>query len=141
MERTIIHMTLHFLVPFMVAKTAWKENWLFPFITMALTIAVDFDHLLADPIFDPNRCGLGFHPLHSWPAIAVYLVAIFSSRLRIVTLGLLIHMELIVCGYADEFSYFLSLLFLTKQVLHVCNFAKGVYPPLYICVSIFVNRQ
>ena len=94
MERTIIHMTLHFLVPFMIAKTAWKGNWLFPFIIMALTIAVDFDHLLADPIFDPNRCGLGFHPLHSWPSIAVYLVTIFSSRLRIVALGLLIHMGL-----------------------------------------------
>ena len=94
MERTIIHMTLHFLVPFMVAKTVWKENWFSPFIIMALTIAVDFDHLLADPIFDPNRCGLGFHPLHSWPAIAVYFVAIFSSRLRIVALGLLIHMGL-----------------------------------------------
>ena len=87
-------MILHFLVPFMVAKTAWKENWLFLFIIMVLTIAVDFDHLLADPIFDPNRCGLGFHPLHSWPAIAVYLVSIFSSRLRIVALGLLIHMGL-----------------------------------------------
>ena len=108
MERTIVHMILHFLVPSMVAKTAWKENWLFPFIIMVLTIAVDFDHLLADPIFDPNRCGLGFHPLHSWPAIAVYLVAIFSPRLLIVTLGLLIQMELIVCGYADELSYFLS---------------------------------
>jgi len=92
MERTIIHMILHFLVPLMVAKTVWKENWFPPFIIMALTIAVDFDHLLADPIFDPNRCVLGFHPLHSWPAIAVYLVAIFSSRLLIVALGLLIHM-------------------------------------------------
>ena len=61
---------------------------------MALTFAVDFDRLLAEPVFDPNRCSLGFHPLHSWPAIAVYLVAIFSSRLRIVALGLLIHMGL-----------------------------------------------
>ena len=26
-------------------------------------------------------------------------------------------------------------------MLHVCNFAKGVYPTLYICVSIFANRQ
>ena len=95
MERTIIHMTLHFLVPFMVAKTVWKKNWFSPFIIMALTIAVDFDHLLADPIFDPNRCGLGFHPLHSWPAIAVYLAAIFSPHLRIVTLGLRIHMNLL----------------------------------------------
>ena len=75
---------------------------------MVLTIAVDFDNLLADPIFDPNRSGLGFHPLHGWPAIAVYRIAIFSPCLRIVTLGLLIHMELIVCGYADELSYFLS---------------------------------
>ena len=75
---------------------------------MLLTIAVDFDHLLADPIFDSNRCGFGFHPLHGWPAIAVCLVAIFSHHLRIVTLGLLIHMELIVCGYADALSYFLS---------------------------------
>ncbi len=61
---------------------------------MLLTIAVDFDHLLADPIFDPNCYGLGFHPLHGWPAIAVYLVAIFLPRLRIVALGLLIHMGL-----------------------------------------------
>ena len=108
---------------------------------MLLTIVVDFDPLLADPIFDPNRCDLGFHPPHAWPAIAAYLVAIFSPSLWIVTLDLLIHMELIVCGYADELSYFLSKLFLTKQVLHVCNFAKGVYPTLYICVSIFANRQ
>ena len=61
---------------------------------MILTMMVDLDHLLADPIFDPDRCGIGFHPLHSWPAIAVYLVAIFSSRLRIIALGLLIHMVL-----------------------------------------------
>ena len=62
MERSIIHMIFHFLVPFMVAKAAWKENWLRPFMIMVLTMAVDLDHLLADPIFDPNRCGLGFHP-------------------------------------------------------------------------------
>ena len=66
------------------------------------------NHRTHDPIFDPNRCGLGFHQLHSCPAIAVYLVAIFSPRLRIVTLGLLIHIELIVCEYADELSYSLS---------------------------------
>ena len=61
---------------------------------MVLTVAVDFDHFLADPILDPNYYVFDFHTLHSWPAIAVYLVAIFSSRLRIVALGLLIHMVL-----------------------------------------------
>ena len=52
MARSIIHIILHFLVPFMVAKAGWQENWLRPFIVMALTMAVDLDHLLADPIFD-----------------------------------------------------------------------------------------
>ena len=61
---------------------------------MALTFALDFDHLLAEPVFDPNRCSLGFHPLHSWPAIGIYLVSLFSSRLRIIAIGLLIHMVL-----------------------------------------------
>ena len=54
MERSIIHIILHFLVPFIVAKTAWRELWLRPFIIMALTLAVDFDHLLAEPVFDPH---------------------------------------------------------------------------------------
>ena len=94
MERSIIHMILHFLVPFMVAKAAWKEKWLRPFLIMVLTMAVDLDHLLADIIFDPNRCGLGFHPLHSWPAIVVYLVLLLSQRFRILALGLMIHMLL-----------------------------------------------
>ena len=94
MERSIIHIILHFLVPFIVAKTAWREQWLTPFIIMALTFAVDFDHLLAEPVFDPNRCSIGFHPLHSWPAIGIYLVSLFSSRLRIFAIGLLIHMAL-----------------------------------------------
>ena len=94
MERSIIHIILHFLVPFIVAKTVWRELWLRPFIVMALTIVVDFDHLLAEPVFDPDRCSLGFHPLHSWPAIGIYLVSLFSSRLRIFAIGLLIHMAL-----------------------------------------------
>jgi len=94
MERSIIHIILHFLVPFIVAKTVWKEQWLWPFIIMALTLVIDFDHLLAEPVFDPNRCSLGFHPLHSWPAIGIYLVSLFSPRLRIIAIGLLIHLIL-----------------------------------------------
>ena len=94
MERSIIHIILHFLVPYIVAKTTWRELWLRPFIIMALTFAVDFDHLLAEPVFDPNRCSLGFHPLHSWPAIGIYLVSLFSPSLRIIAIGLLIHLAL-----------------------------------------------
>ncbi len=94
MESTILHVILHFLVPLAVAKTVWRKKWIRPFLIMATTIVVDLDHLLADPIFDPNRCSINVHPLHSWPAIIVYLVCLLSPNLRIVSLGLLIHMAL-----------------------------------------------
>ena len=89
-----MHVILHFFVPFVVAKTFWREKWSRPFLIMALTIAVDLDHLLAEPIFDPNRCSIGTHPLHSCPAIGVYLACLLSPHLRIAALGLLIHMAL-----------------------------------------------
>lgn len=78
---------------------------------MLTTTAVDLDHLLADPIYDPERCSIGFHPLHSLPALAVYL-ALFALPLivrrridpslggpagrvvHLAGLGLLIHMVL-----------------------------------------------
>ena len=94
MESTILHVILHFLVPLAVAKMVWRKKWIRPFLIMAITIVVDLDHLLADPIFDPNRCSINVHPLHSWPAIIVYLVCLLSPNLRIVSLGLLIHIAL-----------------------------------------------
>ena len=94
MERIILHVILHIFVPFAVAKTVWREKWIRPFLIMAITIAVDLDHLLADPIFDLNRCSINIHPLHSWPAICVYLAGLLSPHLRIAALGLLIHMAL-----------------------------------------------
>ena len=78
----------------MVAKICWRENWVRLFIIMMWTITVDLDHLLSNPIFDPNRCSLGFHTLHSWPAILVYLAGLLTPLVRIVASGLLIHMVL-----------------------------------------------
>ncbi len=89
-----IHLVLHFLVPFLTSKKVWHENWKTPFYIMMATMIVDLDHLLADPIFEPGRCGIGFHPLHSWPAIGLYALAFFHPKFRIVALGLLIHMGL-----------------------------------------------
>ena len=59
---------------------------------MLATMLVDLDHLLADPMFDPTRCSIGFHPLHSYYAIAIYLLMVFFPRLRIIAVGLLFHM-------------------------------------------------
>ena len=94
MESTILHVILHFFLPLVVAKAVWQGKWIRPFLIMAITIAVDLDHLLADPIFDPTRCSINTHPLHSWPAIVFYLACLLSPNLRIVALGLLIHIAL-----------------------------------------------
>lgn len=53
---------------------------------------VDVDHLFATPIFDPDRCSIGFHPLHSYWAIAVYVALLFFKKTRIIAVGLLFHM-------------------------------------------------
>ena len=60
---------------------------------MILTMIVDLDHLLADPIYQVDRCSINFHPLHSYYAISVYLVMAFLQRpLNIIGIGLLLHM-------------------------------------------------
>ena len=60
---------------------------------MLLTMIVDLDHLLANPIYQADRCSINFHPLHSYYAIAVYIIMIFSRRpFSIVGIGLLLHM-------------------------------------------------
>ena len=94
MIRPIAHLMLHFIVPGIVARFSFPERWKRAWLIMALTIIVDFDHLLADPIYDPNRCSIGFHPLHSYPAILIYLVLTMLTKTRLIGLGLLIHMAL-----------------------------------------------
>ncbi len=61
---------------------------------MMTTMLVDIDHLLATPIYDPQRCSIGFHPLHSLPAILAYLALISPKKTRLIGLGLIIHMIL-----------------------------------------------
>ena len=56
-------------------------------------MVVDFDHLLATPIFQENRCSIGFHYLHTHYAIAGYTVLLlFPYPARIIAIGLLLHM-------------------------------------------------
>ena len=59
---------------------------------MVLTMVVDLDHLLASPVYDPNRCSIDFHPLHSYPAIFLYLIIAAFPKSRLIGLGLLLHM-------------------------------------------------
>jgi len=63
-------------------------------MVMLLGLLIDLDHLLADPVFDPNRCSVGFHPLHSWVAVASYVGLALHPRTRVLGVGLLIHIVL-----------------------------------------------
>lgn len=91
---SVVHLILHAAVPGAVAWLFFREQWRRAWLIMLATMVVDLDHLLADPVYDPNRCGIGFHPLHTAPAIVVYAVLALVPRTRLVGLGLVIHMAL-----------------------------------------------
>ncbi len=61
---------------------------------MAATMLVDLDHLLANPVYDPERCSIGFHPMHGLLPIALYIAICLVPKLRYVGMGLVIHMAL-----------------------------------------------
>ncbi|MBC2716984.1 MAG: hypothetical protein HF978_16900 [Desulfobacteraceae bacterium] len=94
MFRTLTHLLLHFIVPGIAARWGFKEQWKKAWAIMLATMIVDLDHLLASPVFDPNRCSIGCHPLHSVPAICLYMVLTIIPKTRIIGVGLLIHMAL-----------------------------------------------
>ena len=88
------HLALHFIVPLLVAFLFFRENLKLSYLAMMLTMFVDLDHLLASPIYDANRCSIGFHPLHQYWFIGIYLVMSFFSKTRLIGVGLIIHMSL-----------------------------------------------
>ena len=94
MLQTLVHYSLHFLFPGLLAWLFFRSFWVKGWGLMLITMAVDLDHLLATPLFDPNRCSIGFHPLHTWPAMLVYagMLLIPNKIVRILGLGLLLHM-------------------------------------------------
>jgi hypothetical protein len=94
MLRPVIHMALHVLGPAVVARFGFADRWKRAWLIMVATMLVDLDHLLATPVFDPNRCSIGFHPLHTWPAISVFVLLAAVPKTRLVGLGLVIHMAL-----------------------------------------------
>jgi hypothetical protein len=93
--QSFTHYFLHFIAIGAIAwfydKKNWKKNWLI----LLATMAVDLDHIFADPLFDPMRCGIGYHPLHSKLAILTYFLGVIFTKnkiLRLIFIGLLFHM-------------------------------------------------
>lgn len=91
--QTFIHYFLHFGFPVILAYLFFRKNWKKVALILLATMLVDVDHLLATPIFDPNRCSFGFHIFHSYYAIGLYVILLFLKRpYNIIGLGLLLHM-------------------------------------------------
>ncbi|MFV0540155.1 MAG: DUF6122 family protein [Aestuariibaculum sp.] len=91
MFQTVVHYGCHLSLPLLVAYIWFKPNWKMAFLIMISGMWIDIDHLLATPIFEPNRCSINFHPLHSYYAIAVYILLLFPKKTRLIGLGLLLH--------------------------------------------------
>jgi predicted cobalt transporter CbtA len=90
--RPVIHFSLHFLAPGLLAFVFFRNKWKKAWLIMLATMLVDADHLLATPVFNSSRCSIGFHPLHSYFAIAVYFILLSFPKTRVIATGLLLHM-------------------------------------------------
>ena len=101
MLQTFAHYGSHIFIPLLIALIWYKPKWKMAFLIMLAGMLIDLDHLLATPIFDPNRCSIGFHPLHSSFAILFYLFLLVPKKSRLVALGLVIHIiaDLVDCSF------------------------------------------
>ncbi|MDT0554729.1 DUF6122 family protein [Patiriisocius hiemis] len=89
--QTIIHYSLHFLLPGIIAWFFYREYWVKVWLLLLATMLIDLDHLLATPIFDANRCSINFHPLHKYYSLGIYILFLFFKRTRIIGIGLVLH--------------------------------------------------
>ncbi len=51
----MIHFGTHLAVPVLVAAAFYRPRWPQAAVILLATMLVDLDHLLADPIYDPER--------------------------------------------------------------------------------------
>jgi len=90
----LIHIALHFLVPALLAGILYLKKWLKSFSLLMCGLLIDVDHLLADPIYAPDRCSIGFHPLHTTIPIVLYSLLLIHPKTRLAGIGLYIHILL-----------------------------------------------
>lgn len=90
----MFHLALHFLAPAVLTGLFYRKKWKVAYLLMIVTMLVDIDHIFANPIYDPNRCSIGFHPLHELWFIGLYIALCFIPKTKLVGIGLSVHMAL-----------------------------------------------
>jgi len=125
--QTFIHYFLHFGFPILIARLCFKSDWKNVSIYFLATMLVDLDHLIANPIFKPNRCSIDFHFLHTYYAMAVYVGLLFLKRpFNLIGIGLLFHM----------LTDFIDCLFMYKAC-STCLSDSPAYPYLNFVFNLF----
>ncbi len=111
--QTIIHYSLHFIAPFFIAYFFFKSDWKKVYLILLATMVIDLDHLLANPIFQPDRCSIGFHPLHSYYIMPFYFVLLFFKKpFNIIGIGLVFHL------FTDSLDCLLTLSYCKNCVIN-----------------------
>jgi|SRR5699024_5346476 len=108
MLQTIVHYSLHFLAPGVIAYIFFRNQWKKAWLMMLATMVIDLDHLLASPVFDPGRCSIHFHPLHTYWAFGFYVLLLCFKKTRIIAVGLIFHLitDSIDCLWNGNFPKF-----------------------------------
>jgi len=116
----MLHLILHVLIPGICAailalyvpvlrlsvlpaqRGVWRLLSIWAWLLVGMV--VDLDHLLANPIYDPERCSIGFHPLHSAVATVFYVIGLVVAwpraqnpgwcRFALVLTGVILHLIL-----------------------------------------------
>ena len=78
-SQQITHLSGHYVLPLAIAYTGYGSTWESAAKVMITSNLVDVDHLLAKPIYDPNRCSIGTHPFHTLPAIGIYSAMVLNQ--------------------------------------------------------------
>jgi hypothetical protein len=100
MVQMLLHYFLHLGFPLVIAFVFFRKDWKKVYLILLATMLVDLDHLVADPVFQANRCSINFHPLHTTYAMAGYVLLLFLRKpFNVIGIGLLFHMltDLIDC--------------------------------------------
>lgn len=74
--------------------TFYRPHWLKFYGVLLLGLLIDADHVFANPMYDPERCSIGFHPLHTRPPILLYIALLVPAKTRVLGIGLCVHIAL-----------------------------------------------
>lgn len=94
-------------MPLIVVAVFYRKFWGIAYLLLMAGMMIDVDHLVANPIYSPGRCSMGFHPLHTWLPIIVYALMLIPQKTRILGVGLCLHiiLDVVDCQVTNGIWY------------------------------------